>query len=54
MDGCLIAVGVDDVIECAASFITWVRLESPIGSAAGGSVNLSTLVLVHYCLMLRS
>jgi hypothetical protein len=42
MNDCLIAVGVDDVLECAASFITWVRLTSPIGSAAGGSVNLST------------
>jgi hypothetical protein len=38
----LIAVGVGDVVECAASFITWMRLTSPIGSAAGGSVNLST------------
>jgi hypothetical protein len=38
----LIAVGVGDVVECAASFITLVRLASPIGSAAGGSVNLST------------
>jgi hypothetical protein len=28
--------------SCAASFITWVRLASPIGSAAGGSLNLST------------
>jgi hypothetical protein len=38
----LIAEGVGDVVECAASFITWVRLASPIGSAAGGSGNLST------------
>jgi hypothetical protein len=29
------------VLECAASFITRVRLASPIGSAAGDSVNLS-------------
>jgi hypothetical protein len=34
---CTIVVGVDD-----ASFIIWVKLVSPIGSAAGGSGNLST------------
>jgi hypothetical protein len=35
-------VGVGGLIACAASFITWVRVVSPIGSAAGGSGNLST------------
>jgi hypothetical protein len=42
INDCLIAVGIGDVVECAASFITWVILALPIGSAAGGSVNLST------------
>jgi hypothetical protein len=42
INDCLIAVGIDDVLECAASFIKWVRLASPIGSAAGASINLST------------
>jgi hypothetical protein len=37
-----IAVGVGDVVECAASLITWVRLVAPIGGATGGSGNLST------------
>jgi hypothetical protein len=35
-----IAVGVGDVVEGAASFITWVRLVSPIGGDTGG--NMST------------
>jgi hypothetical protein len=39
---CPIAVGVGDVVECAASLIPWVRLVSPIGGATGGSGNLST------------
>jgi hypothetical protein len=42
INDCLIAVGVGDIVECVASFITWVRLASPIGNTAGGSVNLST------------
>jgi hypothetical protein len=42
INDCLIAVDVDDVLECAASIITRMRLASPIGSAAGGSVNLYT------------
>jgi hypothetical protein len=43
INDCIIAVGAGDVVECAASFITWVKLASPIGIAAGGSVNLSTM-----------
>jgi hypothetical protein len=42
INDCPIAVGVGDEVECPASLITWVRLVSPIGSALGGSVNLST------------
>jgi hypothetical protein len=42
INNCPIAVGVGDVAECAASLITWMRLVSPIGGAAGGSGNLST------------
>jgi hypothetical protein len=38
MNDCLIAVGVGDVVECAASLITRVR---PISAATGGSENLS-------------
>jgi hypothetical protein len=38
---CTIVVGVGGLVECAASFITWVRLVSPIGGATGGSGNLS-------------
>jgi hypothetical protein len=37
-----IAVGVGEVVECAASLITSVRLVSPIGGDTGGSGNLST------------
>jgi hypothetical protein len=44
MNYCPIAVGVGGVVECAASLITWVRLVSSIGGAAGGSGNLSTVV----------
>jgi hypothetical protein len=43
MDDCTIAVGVGDVVECAASLITRVRLVSWIGGATGGSGNLSSL-----------
>jgi hypothetical protein len=39
---CPIAVGVGDVVECAASLLTWVRLVSPIGGAPGGNGNQST------------
>jgi hypothetical protein len=39
---CTIVVGVGGLVECATSFITWVRLVSPIGGALGGSRNLST------------
>jgi hypothetical protein len=42
MNDCPIEVGVGDVVECAASLITWERLLSPIGGATGGSGNLST------------
>jgi hypothetical protein len=41
---CPIAVGVGDVVECAASLIKRVRLVSAIGGATGGSGNLSTIV----------
>jgi hypothetical protein len=41
MNDCLIAVGVGDVVECAASLITRVRPVSPISAATGGSENLS-------------
>jgi hypothetical protein len=44
INGYLIAVGVGDVVECAASLITRVRLVSPIGGATGGSGNLSTIL----------
>jgi hypothetical protein len=37
INDCLIAEGVGDVVECAASFITWVRLVSPIGGTPGGT-----------------
>jgi hypothetical protein len=30
INDCPIAVGVGDVVECAANLITWVRLVSPI------------------------
>jgi hypothetical protein len=42
VNDCPIAVGVGDVIECAASLVTWVRLVSLIGGATGGNENLST------------
>jgi hypothetical protein len=42
INACPIAAGVGDVVECAASLITRVRLISPIGGATGGSENLST------------
>jgi hypothetical protein len=42
INDCPIAVGVGDVVECAASLITSVRLVSSIGGATGGSGNLST------------
>jgi hypothetical protein len=42
INDCTIVGGVGGLVECAASFITGVRLVSPIGSAAGGSGNLST------------
>jgi hypothetical protein len=41
MNDCPIAVDVDDLVECAASLITWVRLVSPIGGDTDGSGNLS-------------
>jgi hypothetical protein len=39
---CTIVVGIGGLVECGTSFITWVRLVSPIGGAPGGSRNLST------------
>jgi hypothetical protein len=36
INDCPIAVGVGDVVECAASLITRVRLVSPIGGDTGG------------------
>jgi hypothetical protein len=39
MNDCTIVVGVGGLVECAAGFIAWVRLVSPIGD---GSANLST------------
>jgi hypothetical protein len=48
INDCLIAVGVGDVVECAASFITCVRLVSPIGGATGGSE-----ICLLVCLTLR-
>jgi hypothetical protein len=44
---CTIVVGVGGLVECAVSFITWVRLVSPIGGAPGGSRNLSTSLSVR-------
>jgi hypothetical protein len=42
INNCPIAVGVGDVVECAASLITRVRLVSPISGDIGCNGNLST------------
>jgi hypothetical protein len=42
INDCPIAVRIGDVVECAVSLITWVRLVSLIGGATGDSGNLST------------